>query len=227
LERDRPSIRYGRHVLRLHPHGIAFGPGRHHERLGGKSNTGEGGEDAERSNNLNSGDTMRSATKRVASSRFCVTSNYLADADKLQIKMAQGAKPGEGGELQGHKVSTSIARTRHFTAGVGLVSPPPHHDIYSIWDLKQPIYDLKCSNPRSRVSVKLVSEVGTGIVASGVAKRRLIISSSLVTTVAPVHPDGLMSKTLVFLGNWGSLRLIRRWLSMTCLVVWVFRQMVN
>ncbi|KAG8767917.1 glutamate synthase [NADH] [Ceratobasidium sp. 428] len=141
-------------------------------RLGGKSNTGEGGEDAERSQILPNGDTMRSAIKQVASGRFGVTSNYLADADELQIKMAQGAKPGEGGELPGHKVSGSIARTRHSTAGVGLISPPPHHDIYSIEDLKQLIYDLKCSNPRSRVSVKLVSEVGVGIVASGVAKAK-------------------------------------------------------
>ncbi|KAI6109954.1 hypothetical protein F5141DRAFT_1196066 [Pisolithus sp. B1] len=141
-------------------------------RLGGKSNTGEGGEDAERSQLLPNGDTMRSAIKQVASGRFGVTSNYLADADELQIKMAQGAKPGEGGELPGHKVSVSIARTRHSTAGVGLISPPPHHDIYSIEDLKQLIYDLKCSNPRARVSVKLVSEVGVGIVASGVAKAK-------------------------------------------------------
>ena len=141
-------------------------------RLGGKSNTGEGGEDAERSNVLPNGDSMRSAIKQIASGRFGVTSNYLADADELQIKMAQGAKPGEGGELPGHKVSASIARTRHSTAGVGLISPPPHHDIYSIEDLKQLIYDLKCSNPRARVSVKLVSEVGVGIVASGVAKAK-------------------------------------------------------
>ncbi len=141
-------------------------------RIGGKSNTGEGGEDAERSEIMPNGDTMRSAIKQIASGRFGVTSNYLADADELQIKMAQGAKPGEGGELPGHKVSQSIARTRHSTAGVGLISPPPHHDIYSIEDLKQLIYDLKCANPRSRVSVKLVSEVGVGIVASGVAKAR-------------------------------------------------------
>ncbi|KAL5511690.1 GLT1 [Sanghuangporus vaninii] len=141
-------------------------------RLGGKSNTGEGGEDAERSITLPNGDSMRSAIKQVASGRFGVTANYLSDADELQIKMAQGAKPGEGGELPGHKVSQSIARTRHSTAGVGLISPPPHHDIYSIEDLKQLIYDLKCSNPRSRVSVKLVSEVGVGIVASGVAKAK-------------------------------------------------------
>ena len=141
-------------------------------RLGGKSNTGEGGEDPERSLRLDNGDTMRSAIKQVASGRFGVTSNYLADSDELQIKMAQGAKPGEGGELPGHKVSGPIAKTRHSTPGVGLISPPPHHDIYSIEDLKQLIYDLKCSNPRARVSVKLVSETGVGIVASGVAKAK-------------------------------------------------------
>ena len=141
-------------------------------RLGGKSNTGEGGEDPERSLKMENGDSMRSAIKQIASGRFGVTSNYLADADELQIKMAQGAKPGEGGELPGHKVSEAIGRTRHSTPGVGLISPPPHHDIYSIEDLKQLIYDLKCSNPRARVSVKLVSEVGVGIVAAGVAKAK-------------------------------------------------------
>ncbi|KAI1916014.1 glutamate synthase [NADH] [Ophidiomyces ophidiicola] len=141
-------------------------------RLGGKSNTGEGGEDPERSQILENGDTMRSAIKQIASGRFGVTSAYLADADELQIKMAQGAKPGEGGELPGSKVTGPIANTRRSTPGVGLISPPPHHDIYSIEDLKQLIYDLKCSNPRARVSVKLVSEVGVGIVASGVAKAK-------------------------------------------------------
>ncbi|ODV96215.1 hypothetical protein PACTADRAFT_33393 [Pachysolen tannophilus NRRL Y-2460] len=141
-------------------------------RLGGKSNTGEGGEDQERSTFNSNGDTMRSAIKQVASGRFGVTSWYLSDADELQIKMAQGAKPGEGGELPAHKVSKSIAKTRHSTPGVGLISPPPHHDIYSIEDLKQLIYDLKCANPRARVSVKLVSEVGVGIIASGVAKAK-------------------------------------------------------
>ena len=141
-------------------------------RLGGKSNTGEGGEDPSRSIIKDNGDTMRSAIKQVASGRFGVTSSYLADSDQIQIKMAQGAKPGEGGELPGHKVSESIAKTRHSTPGVGLISPPPHHDIYSIEDLKQLIYDLKCSNPRARVSVKLVSETGIGIVASGVAKAK-------------------------------------------------------
>ncbi|KAI8138284.1 hypothetical protein BJV82DRAFT_651579 [Fennellomyces sp. T-0311] len=141
-------------------------------KLGGKSNTGEGGEKPERSVPLENGDTRRSAIKQVASGRFGVTSFYLADSDELQIKMAQGAKPGEGGELAGGKVSEEIASTRKTTPGIGLISPPPHHDIYSIEDLKQLIYDLKCSNPRARVSVKLVSEVGVGIVASGVAKAK-------------------------------------------------------
>jgi glutamate synthase (NADPH/NADH) len=140
--------------------------------LGGKSNTGEGGEKPARSEPLKDGGSMRSAIKQVASGRFGVTSFYLADADELQIKMAQGAKPGEGGELAGSKVSEEIASTRKTTPGIGLISPPPHHDIYSIEDLKQLIYDLKCSNPRARVSVKLVSEVGVGIVAAGVAKAK-------------------------------------------------------
>lgn len=121
---------------------------------------------------LPSGDSMRSAIKQVASGRFGVTSYYLSDANELQIKLAQGAKPGEGGELPGHKVSAGIAKTRKSTPGVGLISPPPHHDIYSIEDLKQLIYDLKCANTEARVSVKLVSEVGVGIVASGVAKAK-------------------------------------------------------
>ncbi|CUS22288.1 LAQU0S05e01992g1_1 [Lachancea quebecensis] len=141
-------------------------------RLGAKSNCGEGGEDAERSIVHANGDTMRSAIKQVASARFGVTSHYLSDADEIQIKIAQGAKPGEGGELPAHKVSPDIAKTRHSTPYVGLISPPPHHDIYSIEDLKQLIYDLKCSNPRAGISVKLVSEVGVGIVASGVAKAK-------------------------------------------------------
>ncbi|EDO17051.1 hypothetical protein Kpol_530p21 [Vanderwaltozyma polyspora DSM 70294] len=141
-------------------------------RLGAKSNCGEGGEDAERSIVSPNGDTMRSAIKQVASARFGVTSFYLSDADEIQIKVAQGAKPGEGGELPAHKVSKEIAKTRHSTPYVGLISPPPHHDIYSIEDLKQLIYDLKCSNPRAGISVKLVSEVGVGIVASGVAKAK-------------------------------------------------------
>ncbi|KAJ2780968.1 glutamate synthase [NADH] [Coemansia javaensis] len=139
-------------------------------RLGGKSNSGEGGEDPARSVPQANGDVQRSAIKQVASGRFGVTSNYLADADELQIKMAQGAKAGEGGELLGTKVSKEIAKTRHTTPGVTLVSPPPHHDIYSIEDLKQLIFDLKSANAQARVSVKLVSEVGVGVVASGVAK---------------------------------------------------------
>ncbi|KAJ3393692.1 glutamate synthase [NADH] [Lobulomyces angularis] len=140
--------------------------------LGGKSNTGEGGEDSARSTPLENGDSMRSAIKQVASGRFGVTSYYLSDANELQIKMAQGAKPGEGGELPGKKVSEGIAKTRKSTPGVGLISPPPHHDIYSIEDLKQLIYDCKCANPEARVSVKLVSEVGVGVIASGVAKAK-------------------------------------------------------
>ncbi|MCC7475400.1 MAG: glutamate synthase subunit alpha [Pirellulales bacterium] len=139
-------------------------------RLGGKSNTGEGGEDPERFKPLPNGDSKRSAIKQVASGRFGVTIWYLANADELQIKISQGAKPGEGGELPGRKVDANIARIRYSTPGVGLISPPPHHDIYSIEDLKQLIYDLKNSNPSARVSVKLVSEVGVGTVAAGVAK---------------------------------------------------------
>ena len=139
-------------------------------RLGGKSNTGEGGEDPERFKTLPNGDSKRSAIKQVASGRFGVTIWYLTNADELQIKIAQGAKPGEGGELPGHKVDEVIARTRYSTPGVGLISPPPHHDIYSIEDIKQLIHDLKNANPSARVSVKLVSEVGVGTVAAGVAK---------------------------------------------------------
>ena len=141
-------------------------------RLGGKSNTGEGGEDADRYARDENGDWRRSAIKQVASGRFGVTSEYLVNADDLQIKMAQGAKPGEGGQLPGHKVYPWIARTRHSTPGVGLISPPPHHDIYSIEDIKQLIHDLKNSNPRARVHVKLVAQVGVGTVAAGVAKAR-------------------------------------------------------
>jgi glutamate synthase domain-containing protein 2/glutamate synthase domain-containing protein 1/glutamate synthase domain-containing protein 3 len=139
-------------------------------RLGGKSNTGEGGEDEARFAPLPNGDSRRSAIKQVASARFGVTANYLVNADELQIKMAQGAKPGEGGQLPGHKVDEVIARIRHSIPGVGLISPPPHHDIYSIEDLAQLIYDLKNVNPRARISVKLVSEVGVGTIAAGVSK---------------------------------------------------------
>ena len=139
-------------------------------RLGGKSNTGEGGEDPERFKPLPNGDSKRSAIKQVASGRFGVTIEYLTNADELQIKMAQGAKPGEGGQLPGHKVDETIARVRHSTPGVMLISPPPHHDIYSIEDLAQLIHDLKNANRHARVSVKLVSEVGVGTVAAGVSK---------------------------------------------------------
>ncbi len=139
-------------------------------RLGGKSNTGEGGEDPVRFARLPNGDSKRSAIKQVASARFGVTIDYLSNADEIQIKMAQGAKPGEGGELPGHKVVGDIAKTRYATEGVGLISPPPHHDIYSIEDLAQLIFDLKNANPGARISVKLVSEMGVGTIAAGVAK---------------------------------------------------------
>jgi glutamate synthase domain-containing protein 2/glutamate synthase domain-containing protein 3 len=141
-------------------------------RLKAKSNTGEGGEDPARFTPLPNGDSARSAIKQVASGRFGVTTNYLSNADELQIKIAQGAKPGEGGQLPGHKVSVAIARTRYTTPGVTLISPPPHHDIYSIEDLAQLIFDLKNTNPQARISVKLVSEVGVGTIAAGVAKGR-------------------------------------------------------
>ncbi len=139
-------------------------------RMGAKSNTGEGGEEPSRFEPMENGDSMRSAVKQVASGRFGVTTEYLVNADDIQIKMAQGAKPGEGGQLPGHKVNDWIAKVRHSTPGVGLISPPPHHDIYSIEDLKQLILDLKNVNPQARISVKLVSEVGVGTIAAGVAK---------------------------------------------------------
>lgn len=139
-------------------------------RIGAKSNTGEGGEDAVRFKRLPNGDSMRSAIKQVASARFGVTSHYLTEADEIQIKMAQGAKPGEGGQLPGHKVNEFIARLRHATPGVGLISPPPHHDIYSIEDLAQLIFDLKNANRQARINVKLVSKAGVGTIAAGVAK---------------------------------------------------------
>ncbi len=141
-------------------------------RLGGKSNTGEGGEDEIRYEKLPNGDSMRSAIKQVASARFGVTSLYLTEADELQIKMAQGAKPGEGGQLPGHKVDEWIGKTRHSTPGVGLISPPPHHDIYSIEDLAQLIFDLKNANRAARINVKLVSKAGVGTIAAGVAKAK-------------------------------------------------------
>ena len=141
-------------------------------RLGGKSNTGEGGEDEIRYQRLANGDSMRSAIKQVASARFGVTSYYLSEADELQIKMAQGAKPGEGGQLPGYKVDEWIGKTRHSTPGVGLISPPPHHDIYSIEDLAQLIFDLKNANRAARINVKLVSKAGVGTIAAGVAKAK-------------------------------------------------------
>ena len=141
-------------------------------RMGGRSNTGEGGEEPDRVKPMANGDSMRSRIKQVASGRFGVTTEYLANADDIQIKMAQGAKPGEGGQLPGHKVDRNIAAVRHSTPGVGLISPPPHHDIYSIEDLAQLIHDLKNANPSARISVKLVSEVGVGTVAAGVSKAR-------------------------------------------------------
>ena len=141
-------------------------------RIGARSNTGEGGEESDRYKLLPNGDSMRSKIKQVASGRFGVTAEYLVNADDLQIKMAQGAKPGEGGQLPGKKVDKNIARVRYSTPGVGLISPPPHHDIYSIEDLAQLIHDLKNANPNARISVKLVSEVGVGTVAAGVSKAR-------------------------------------------------------
>ena len=139
-------------------------------RLGAKSNTGEGGENPARYIPDENGDSRCSAIKQVASGRFGVTSEYLIHAQEIQIKMAQGAKPGEGGQLPGRKVYPEVAKVRYSTPGVGLISPPPHHDIYSIEDLKELIYDLKNSNPSAKINVKLVSEAGVGTVAAGVAK---------------------------------------------------------
>ncbi len=150
-------------------------------RLGGRSNTGEGGEDPTRETPLPNGDSLNSAIKQVASGRFGVTSRYLGSATEIQIKMAQGAKPGEGGHLPGRKVWPWVARIRHSTPGVGLISPPPHHDIYSIEDLAELIFDLKCANPKARISVKLVSEAGVGTIATGVAKggaAKILVSGS-------------------------------------------------
>ena len=141
-------------------------------RMGGKSNSGEGGEDEIRCEKKENGDWERSAIKQVASGRFGVTSYYLTNAEELQIKMAQGAKPGEGGQLPGDKVDSWIGRVRHSTPGVGLISPPPHHDIYSIEDLAQLIFDLKNANRAARINVKLVAEAGVGTVATGVAKAK-------------------------------------------------------
>src|SRR4029079_3728441 len=159
-------------------------------RIGGKSNTGEGGEDSDRFTPDADGAWRRSAIKQVASGRFGVTIEDLVNSDEIQIKMAQGAKPGEGGQLPGHKVDEYIGKIRHSTPGVGLISPPPHHDIYSIEDLAQLIHDLKNANPGARVSVKLVSEVGVGTIAAGVAKAKadhiLIAGDSGGTGASPL-----------------------------------------
>ena len=159
-------------------------------RIGARSNTGEGGEDSARYKLDDNGDSRRSAIKQVASGRFGVTIQYLTNSDEIQIKMAQGAKPGEGGQLPGHKVDEMIARVRFSTPGVGLISPPPHHDIYSIEDLAQLIYDLKNANKHARISVKLVSETGVGTVAAGVAKAKadlvLISADSGGTGASPL-----------------------------------------
>jgi glutamate synthase (ferredoxin) len=166
-------------------------------RVGGKSNTGEGGEDPERYTWTNEkGDSKNSAIKQVASGRFGVTSLYLTQAREIQIKMAQGAKPGEGGQLaRNGKVYPWIAKVRHSTPGVGLISPPPHHDIYSIEDLAEFIHDLKNANRAARVSVKLVSEVGVGTIAAGVAKAHATWFSSPVSTAAPEPPRRPPSST--------------------------------
>jgi len=156
-------------------------------RLGGRSNTGEGGEDEDRLLDP----VRRSAIKQVASGRFGVTSLYLTQASDIQIKMAQGAKPGEGGQLPGHKVYPWVAKTRHSTPGVGLISPPPHHDIYSIEDLSQLIHDLKNANPEARIHVKLVAEVGVGTVAAGVSKAHadvVLISGSWFRSTVSSRP---------------------------------------
>ena len=185
-------------------------------RLGGKSNTGEGGEDAERFVPDANGDLRRSAIKQVASGRFGVTSEYLVNADDLQIKIAQGAKPGEGGQLPGHKVYPWIAKTRYSTPGVGLISPPPHHDIYSIEDLAQLIHDLKSANPRARVHVKLVAEVGVGTVAAGVAKAKPTSCSSPATTAGTGAARSPRSSTPGSPGSSAWPRPSRPWCSTGC-----------
>jgi glutamate synthase (NADPH/NADH) large chain/glutamate synthase (ferredoxin) len=167
-------------------------------RIGGKSNSGEGGEDAERFKHRPNGDLANSAIKQVASGRFGVTAAYLASAKEIEIKMAQGAKPGEGGQLPGHKVSAIIAKLRHTVPGVMLISPPPHHDIYSIEDLAQLIHDLKEVNPRAKVCVKLVAEAGVGTIAP-VSSRRTRISSS-----SPGHDGGTGASPLSSIKNAGT-----------------------
>ena len=210
-ERDREALRHRRDVfgsISKEAHetlAIAM------NRIGGQSNTGEGGEDEARFKPDANGDWRRSAIKQVASARFGVTTNYLVNADELQIKIAQGAKPGEGGQLPGHKVDEVIARVRHSIPGVGLISPPPHHDIYSIEDLAQLIYDLKNVNPQARISVKLVAEVGVGTVAAGVAKAHadvVLISGYDGGTGAR---RSLRSSTPAFRGSWASPKRSRCW----------------
>ena len=180
-------------------------------RIGGKSNSGEGGEDEVRFEKKDNGDWERSAIKQVASGRFGVTSYYLANADELQIKMAQGAKPGEGGQLPGHKVDEWIGRVRHSTPGVGLISPPPHHDIYSIEDLAQLIYDLKNANRQARINVKLVSQAGVGTVAAGVAKAKaeaiLISGADGGTGASPISSFDMQG----YRGNLVWLKHIKPW----------------
>jgi glutamate synthase (NADPH/NADH) large chain len=186
--------------------------------IGGRSNTGEGGEDAERFNPRPDGTSARSAIKQVASGRFGVTTNYLINADEIQIKVAQGAKPGEGGQLPGHKIDKIIAKLRHSTPGITLISPPPHHDIYSIEDLAQLIFDLKCTNPKARITVKLVSEKGVGTIAAGVAKAHadgITISGCEGGTGA--SPASSI-KHAGLLWNWVLQKSNKRWLSITCVI---------
>ena len=186
-------------------------------RIGGKSNTGEGGEESDRYKPLPNGDSMRSKIKQVASGRFGVTTEYLVNSDMMQIKMAQGAKPGEGGQLPGHKVDATIAKVRHSTPGVGLISPPPHHDIYSIEDLEQLIFDLKNVNPKADVSVKLVAEVGVGTVAAGVAKAHApTMSPSPASKAAPAPRRSPRSSMPAPLGRSASPRPSRRSCSTAC-----------
>jgi glutamate synthase (NADPH/NADH) large chain len=181
-------------------------------RVGGKSNTGEGGEDPDRYIPMENGDSKNSAIKQVASGRFGVTSNYLVNAKEIQIKMAQGAKPGEGGQLPGTKVYPWIAKTRHTTAGVGLISPPPHHDIYSIEDLAELIHDLKNANREARVSVKLVAEVGVGTIAAGVAKAH----ADVVLISGADGGTGASPLTSLIHGSSASPKRTRRSSSTTC-----------
>ena len=179
--------------------------------IGGMSNTGEGGEDEERYIEVEGQISRNCAIKQVASGRFGVTINYLSHAKELQIKMAQGAKPGEGGQLPGHKVTEEIAGLRYSTPGVTLISPPPHHDIYSIEDLAQLIYDLKCSNPGVKVSVKLVAEVGVGTIAAGVARKRRRSSHQRTRRRNRASPLARLN-TQVFPGNLVLLKHNRCWL---------------